>query len=116
MHLFAEKRFGVVTTLASFSASLHYSGKTQNIGSYFHLSTSIFWIDFGDSIKKSVRKIRKRIYIYYSKNNRITAKMNLKISNSTLNGEISVPGSKSHTIRAVAIASMAEGYSTIVNP
>ncbi|HOK04630.1 MAG TPA: 3-phosphoshikimate 1-carboxyvinyltransferase [Victivallales bacterium] len=42
--------------------------------------------------------------------------MNLKISNSTLNGEISVPGSKSHTIRAVAIASMAEGYSTIVNP
>jgi len=42
--------------------------------------------------------------------------MNLKVFNSILNGEITIPGSKSHTIRAVAIATMAEGNSIIVNP
>ena len=35
---------------------------------------------------------------------------------STLKGEVQVPGSKSHTIRAVAIASLAEGESTIRVP
>ncbi len=35
---------------------------------------------------------------------------------SALGGEICVPGSKSHSIRAVAVATMAEGSSTIVNP
>jgi 3-phosphoshikimate 1-carboxyvinyltransferase len=35
---------------------------------------------------------------------------------STLKGEVQVPGSKSHTIRAVAIASLAEGDSTIRVP
>jgi 3-phosphoshikimate 1-carboxyvinyltransferase len=35
---------------------------------------------------------------------------------STLSGEILIPASKSHTIRAVAIASMAEGRSVLHNP
>lgn len=35
---------------------------------------------------------------------------------STLNGNITVPGSKSHTIRAVLLAAMAEGTSIIHNP
>ncbi|MBI2138774.1 3-phosphoshikimate 1-carboxyvinyltransferase [Candidatus Woesearchaeota archaeon] len=34
----------------------------------------------------------------------------------SLQGEITIPGSKSHTIRAVIIASLAEGKSTIRNP
>lgn len=42
--------------------------------------------------------------------------MELLCERSVLAGEISVPGSKSHTIRAVAIASMADGVSMIVNP
>ncbi len=42
--------------------------------------------------------------------------MNLKINKSTLNGTISVPGSKSHTIRAMAIATAAEGRSLIHHP
>jgi len=33
-----------------------------------------------------------------------------------LNGEISVPGSKSHTIRAIAVAAMANGVSKIIAP
>ncbi|NLK35675.1 MAG: hypothetical protein GX301_09605 [Gracilibacteraceae bacterium] len=35
---------------------------------------------------------------------------------SSLHGEIVVPGSKSHTIRAVLLAAMAEGKSVINNP
>ena len=35
---------------------------------------------------------------------------------SALNGEILIPGSKSHTIRALVIASLAEGKSEILNP
>ena len=35
--------------------------------------------------------------------------MILKASKSTLNGTVAIPGSKSHTIRAVAIASLASG-------
>jgi 3-phosphoshikimate 1-carboxyvinyltransferase len=35
---------------------------------------------------------------------------------STLKGEILIPSSKSHTIRAVAIATMADGISTLHNP
>jgi len=42
--------------------------------------------------------------------------MKLIVSKSTLTGTISIPGSKSHTIRAVAIASLAEGESIIRNP
>ncbi len=42
--------------------------------------------------------------------------MNLEVSRSTIRGEISVPGSKSHTIRAVAIAAMADGISKIHRP
>ena len=38
------------------------------------------------------------------------------VSKSILKGEISVPGSKSHTIRAIAIASMADGVSKIIAP
>ena len=33
-----------------------------------------------------------------------------------LEGEITIPSSKSHTIRAVIIASLAEGTSKILNP
>lgn len=42
--------------------------------------------------------------------------MNLRIRPSGLSGKIAVPGSKSHTIRAVAMAMMAEGKSTIRAP
>ena len=42
--------------------------------------------------------------------------MKLKVTKSTLSGEIEVPGSKSHTIRAVAIATFANGKSKIVSP
>ncbi|MBN1346849.1 MAG: 3-phosphoshikimate 1-carboxyvinyltransferase [Phycisphaerae bacterium] len=42
--------------------------------------------------------------------------MNLTTRRSTLRGRVFMPGSKSHTIRAVAIASLAEGESTITAP
>lgn len=42
--------------------------------------------------------------------------MNLMVEQSTLRGEAGIPGSKSHTIRAVAIASLAEGESVIGRP
>lgn len=42
--------------------------------------------------------------------------MNIKISRSRICGEFHVPGSKSHTIRAVAFASVADGISKIHNP
>ena len=37
-------------------------------------------------------------------------------SQSRLTGSISIPGSKSHTIRAISIASLAEGISTLIDP
>ncbi len=42
--------------------------------------------------------------------------MNIIINQSTLNGTITIPGSKSHTIRAVVIATLAEGISQIDAP
>ncbi len=42
--------------------------------------------------------------------------MELIAGKSVLRGELPMPGSKSHTIRAVAFASLAEGESTIVAP
>ena len=42
--------------------------------------------------------------------------MKLLVRKSRANGSISIPGSKSHTIRAVAIATMASGKSKIVAP
>jgi 3-phosphoshikimate 1-carboxyvinyltransferase len=42
--------------------------------------------------------------------------MKLICRQSTLKGEVRIPGSKSHTIRAVAIASLASGESTIRAP
>ena len=42
--------------------------------------------------------------------------MKLAAGKSVLGGEIDVPGSKSHTIRCVAIAAMAEGESEIIAP
>lgn len=42
--------------------------------------------------------------------------MKLKIYKSCLKGEILIPASKSHTIRAVAIAGIAEGTSVLKNP
>lgn len=42
--------------------------------------------------------------------------MELVVERSELNGEITIPGSKSHTIRAVALASMASGTSVIRQP
>lgn len=38
------------------------------------------------------------------------------VENSTLNGTVRIPGSKSHTIRAVIIASLADGTSHIEHP
>jgi 3-phosphoshikimate 1-carboxyvinyltransferase len=42
--------------------------------------------------------------------------MKLYARPSKLRGQVAIPGSKSHTIRAVAIASLAEGESTILAP
>jgi 3-phosphoshikimate 1-carboxyvinyltransferase len=42
--------------------------------------------------------------------------MKLIVSKSSLNGTVAIPASKSHTIRAVAIASLAGGHSVIGNP
>ena len=42
--------------------------------------------------------------------------MLLSVTHSQINGETAVPGSKSHTIRALAIAAMAKGSSVIRAP
>jgi 3-phosphoshikimate 1-carboxyvinyltransferase len=42
--------------------------------------------------------------------------MELRIRKSVLNGRVRIPASKSHTIRAVAIAALADGKSFIRNP
>ena len=42
--------------------------------------------------------------------------MKLIVRKSRLSGKVAIPGSKSHTIRAVAIASLAKGQSLIRNP
>jgi len=42
--------------------------------------------------------------------------MELHVRPSRLRGRVAIPGSKSHTIRAVAIASLADGESTILAP
>jgi len=42
--------------------------------------------------------------------------MFLKVSHSNVSGEISIPGSKSHTIRALFFAGLADGKSKIKNP
>jgi 3-phosphoshikimate 1-carboxyvinyltransferase len=42
--------------------------------------------------------------------------MNLVVAPSALKGSIEIPASKSHTIRAVVIASLAKGTSRIVSP
>lgn len=42
--------------------------------------------------------------------------MKIKVSKSILNGELAVPGSKSHTIRAIVAALMAEGKSIVRAP
>ncbi len=42
--------------------------------------------------------------------------MKLLVDGSTLNGTAEIPGSKSHTIRAVAIAALAQGESIIEQP
>lgn len=42
--------------------------------------------------------------------------MKLTVTKSRLSGRVEIPGSKSHTIRAVAIASLAEGTSVIRRP
>ncbi len=42
--------------------------------------------------------------------------MEFIINQSTLHGEITIPGSKSHTIRALVIATLAEGVSKVYKP
>ncbi len=42
--------------------------------------------------------------------------MKLEVTSSKLRGEILIPASKSHTIRAITIASMAKGRSILTNP
>lgn len=42
--------------------------------------------------------------------------MNLHVDTAALNGAVNIPGSKSHTIRAVAIAALAKGESKILSP
>lgn len=42
--------------------------------------------------------------------------MKLIVNRSSVSGKVEIPGSKSHTIRAVAIASLAEGTSVIARP
>ena len=45
-----------------------------------------------------------------------TERMDMCVQKAKLNGTIPLPGSKSHTIRAVILAAIAEGISEIVNP
>jgi len=47
---------------------------------------------------------------------KISHRMKLFTQKSTLKGRVSIPGSKSHTIRAVAIAALADGQSRIRRP
>ena len=47
---------------------------------------------------------------------KLDGKMKLKVRKSILNGEVAVPGSKSHTIRAIAAALMADGTSVVRAP
>ena len=42
--------------------------------------------------------------------------MKIIVESSNLNGSIKIPASKSHTIRAVFIASLADGVSEVINP
>ena len=42
--------------------------------------------------------------------------MKIKTSKSVLGGDLYIPGSKSHTVRAIILALVAEGTSTIRNP
>ncbi len=42
--------------------------------------------------------------------------MNVKVTHHSLSGSITVPGSKSHTIRALLLATLAEGTSIVRNP
>lgn len=42
--------------------------------------------------------------------------MQLRVSKSSARGRVRIPGSKSHTIRALFLASLAEGESEIINP
>lgn len=42
--------------------------------------------------------------------------MKLIVRPSQLSGEIEIPSSKSHMIRALCIAALAKGRSTIINP
>src|SRR5690554_4903186 len=42
--------------------------------------------------------------------------MVLMVEKSKIHGDITIPGSKSHTIRALFIASLAEGLSVLHNP
>ncbi len=42
--------------------------------------------------------------------------MRLLVNPSTVSGEVKIPGSKSHTIRAVVIATLAEGRSSLLDP
>ena len=42
--------------------------------------------------------------------------MDLKVGKSKLSGVINIPGSKSHTIRAIVLALLSDGISTIKNP
>ncbi len=42
--------------------------------------------------------------------------MKIQSQNATLNGNVTVPGSKSHTIRALILSTLAEGISHIKNP
>ena len=48
--------------------------------------------------------------------NLIPIQLKLRSSGSNLSGDILIPASKSHTIRAVAIAAVADGISTLRNP
>ena len=58
-------------------------------------------------MKKSYRKISLLLETeYYIR----------KVEKSKLKGTVAIPGSKSHTIRAITIASLAPGQSTIRNP
>jgi 3-phosphoshikimate 1-carboxyvinyltransferase len=42
--------------------------------------------------------------------------MKLRVTKSSLTGQVPIPGSKSHTIRCVALAALAEGTSEIIAP
>jgi len=87
--------------LAAPTAKKHNTRESRFTGPY---KGCLFFVTFFGASKESKEK-------------KAETSMNLKVlKTEQLSGEITIPSSKSHTIRAVIIAALAEGRSTLINP